>query len=180
VSIVGYHRTKIFDVRKFVCITCFLFFTFSLSCSTKPKSSKQKAGVEVLVFSDFEGPSEASGDCGGYAFWLEEENGRIVGGDFSIFEGGCKITKTKLQLLESPSKENYNLVFTTIVKETPSTEVTMKFEGSRVGENIDGSLTDFDPVQNKFVQKRKVFLKQRDHTLFIRNLPGNEDRHSID
>ena len=69
----------------------FTFFTLLLvlafgntSCSTNG-SAKSKQ-----LYSNNNGPSKESGDCGGYSFWIEKEQGIVIDGSAAEYEGGCK------------------------------------------------------------------------------------------
>lgn len=55
-------------------------------------SSRVNAKVVIFHFTDMNGPSKESGDCGGLSVWLNlnTETATFVGGEINEYEGGCK------------------------------------------------------------------------------------------
>jgi len=144
-------------------IAFLLGFLFFANCST----TSQQANEEALFFSEFAGPSKESGDCGGNALWLKEKEGIIESGEFALFEGGCKIVRSKIDIVEY-NKESKKLIFTT----TPPYDLE-KFEVDVSDQNVNGVFYRYDKKKKKYILGHKVELKKLDYKKFVRALPGN-------
>jgi hypothetical protein len=115
-------------------------------------------------FTDMEGPSEASGDCGGLSVWLklDIEKAQFIGGEFNEYEGGCKVyPKEIVEIKHNPITGTvmfYSKYF--------SDDVYLKFKGvyhyeslSLGGEFFEVNVKDLKPVST-YKKNRTLYLKK--------------------
>ena len=105
-------------------------------CVSKPFADKVEQYERL--YSTFEKPSEASGDCGGWALWLNFRNGTIIGGESALFEGGCAIHPMKISDIEHDSVSDKLVMNLGNLGIEPS--MVYRFEGRLSGETLVGTI----------------------------------------
>lgn len=158
----------------------FLLLSASLlltACATGPEKTLP-ASVDApepasSFFTNVKGPSKESGDCGGYAFWLHEQNGRFSSGKAAEFEGGCGIYPREIVEIQHDPKTRKIKIWA--VSNDPRQFV--QFQGQISKLEMVGVISHVDKETKKpvsgVVNRRGERFKLTDYADFRRRLPPN-------
>lgn len=142
-------------------------------CSRAPTRTSLSTTFPAILYTDVTGPSEASGDCGGFAFWLEEKEGRYQAGEVAEFEGGCGVYRKPVTDLRHDPRTGALSFF------APANDPgrLLKFEGRVNATALEGKITQVDertkkPMRGVSPARARTYLRV-DVKEFERRLPQN-------
>lgn len=151
-----------------------------IGCSSTSTTAPSTASAPTVTqpapafFTDVTGPSEESGDCGGYAFWLYEQEGRFKSGEAAEFEGGCGIYEKRIVDIQHDPKTGKIVFFA----DSSDPRQWLKFEGKVADGTLTGTINHIDAKTKKPVLLPKPARQIRkfartDYQTFRQALPQN-------
>lgn len=153
-------------------IASLLIFLAALSCTSVPSEQSLSKNTDSEFFYTNVNPSEETGDCGGYAFWLQKAEDQFKSGEFAEFEGGCKIRRKKILSIEHSPKTG-DLVFTAL---TDDSDWILEFQGKVFQKKLVGLISLVEKnkdVPRKHSSGRQDSFDLKNSQRFYDLLPSN-------